>query len=247
MTREQIKRHDRKCLIILAIVGTVLILYITATTIRGNRQHRETAEIKETQVEQVHEGLGVESHKGEEKRQQDTEAEPDAFGGMSRDWGDGDLNGFKYYEIPDEYAKNGGYFPEIMQKYTYCLCKQKNVRYALILAVIERESGYRYDCTGDDGESAGYMQIMQKWHGERMQKLGCTDLMNPYQNVRVGIDYLAELIERYGAIQDALAAYNYGEKGAKEKLWSTGVYLYEYNETIMRRMKEIEEVLENGF
>lgn len=247
MTREQTERNDRKCLIILAIVGTVLILHMTAATIRGNREQQETAETEQTQIEQVNEGMTVERHKREEKRQQDTEAEPDVFGGMSRDWGDGDLDGFVYYEIPEEYAENGGYFPEIMQIYTYCLCKQQNVRYALILAVIERESGYRYDCVGDDGESIGYMQIMQKWHEERMRELGCTDLMNPYQNVRIGIDYLTELIERYGTIQDALAAYNYGEKGAKEKLWSTGVYLYEYNETIMRRMKEIEEVLENGF
>lgn len=247
MTKEQIKRHDRKYLIILAIVGAVLIIHMIATTIRGNREEQKMAETKETQVEQVHEGLTVERYKGETKRQQSTETEPDAFGGMSRDWGDGDLDGFKYYEIPDEYAVNGGYFPEIMQKYTYCLCKQQNVRYELILAVIERESGYRYDCTGDDGKSIGYMQVMQKWHEERMQELGCSDLMNPYQNVRVGIDYLAELIERYGTIQDALAAYNCGEKGAREKLWNTGVYLYEYNDTIIRRMKEIEEVLENGF
>lgn len=247
MTREQIKRHDRKCLIILVIVGAVLILHMTATTIRGNREQQETAETKKAHAEQVNEGLTVESNKGEAKRQHDIETEPDAFGGMSRDWGDGDLDGFAYYEIPEEYVENGGYFPEIMQIYTYCLCKQQNVRYSLILAVIERESGYRYDCTGDDGESVGYMQIMQRWHGERMQELGCTDLMNPYQNVRVGVDYLSELIERYGTIQDALAAYNYGEKGVREKLWSNGVYVYEYNETIMRRMKEIEEVLENGF
>lgn len=247
MTREQIKRHDRKCLIILAIICMVLILHVTASTIRGNGERRKVAETKKAWIEQVHEGLTVKSNKGEAKRQQDTETEPDAFGGMSRDWGDGDLDGFMYYEIPEEYVENGGYFPEIMQIYTYCLCKQQNVRYSLILAVIERESGYRYDCTGDDGESVGYMQIMEKWHGERMRELGCTDLMNPYQNVRVGVDYLSELIERYGTIQDALAAYNYGEKGAKENLWSNGVYLYEYNETIMRRMKEIEEVLGNGF
>ena len=66
----------------------------------------------------------------------------------------------------------------------------------------------------------------------------------PYQNVLVGIDYLSELIERYGTIQDALAAYNYGEQGAKQHLWKNGIYVYEYNQTIMSRMKEIKEELE---
>ena len=134
------------------------------------------------------------------------------FASMSMDYG-GENEGFVYYEIPEEYQRTGGYFPIEVQLYTYCLCKQEDVRYALIVAMIERESGYHYDRTGDDGESAGYMQIMQKYHSERMEELSATDLLNPYQNIRVGVDYMKELIERYGTIQDALAVYNYGEIG----------------------------------
>lgn len=164
------------------------------------------------------------------------------FNGMSEDWGS-DADGFVYYQIPDEYAANGGYFPEKMQIYTYCLCKQYDVKYALVVAMIERESGYVFDQIGDNGNSTGYMQIYESAHIDRMEKLGCNNLSNPYQNVRVGIDYIAELIEKYGTVQDVLAAYNYGEKGARKKLWNNGVYVYEYNEGIMRRMKEIEEEL----
>lgn len=111
------------------------------------------------------------------------------------------------------------------------------------MAIIEQESGYEFDKTGDSGQSKGYMQIYEKWHTDRMQNLGCTDLMNPYQNVRVGIDFLSYLLKKYGTIQDTLAAYNYGEKGAREYLWSNGVYVYSYNTAIMQRMKEIEEVV----
>lgn len=134
-------------------------------------------------------------------------------------------------------------FPEKMQIYTRCLCEQYDVPYALVLAIIEQESGYEFDKTGDSGQSKGYMQIYEKWHTDRMQNLGCTDLMNPYQNVRVGIDFLSYLLKKYGTIQDTLAAYNYGEKGAREYLWSNGVYVYSYNTAIMQRMKEIEEVV----
>lgn len=154
-----------------------------------------------------------------------------------------ELEGFTYYQIPEEYAVYGGSFPEEVQRYTYNLCKEEGVRYALVLAMIEQESGYRQECIGDDGESLGYMQVMQKWHEERMERLGATDLLDSCQNIRVGVDYIKELIDRYGTIQDALTAYNYGEVGAREHLWNNGVYIYEYNQRIMERMKEIEEEL----
>ena len=178
--------------------------------------------------------------------QQEQDTEPDkyaVFDTMSADWG-GEEDGFVLYEIPEEYSRTGGYFPEKMQVYTYCVCKQYGVRYDLVIALIEKESGYRFDKVGDDGHSIGYMQIYEECHRDRMERLNVTDLTNPYQNVLVGIDYLSELIERYGTIQDALAAYNYGEQGAKQHLWKKGIYVYDYNQTIMSRMKEIEEELE---
>lgn len=73
-----------------------------------------------------------------------------------------------------------------------------------MVALIEKESGYKFDKVGDDGHSIGYMQIYEECHRDRMERLNVTDLTNPYQNVLVGIDYLSELIERYGTIQDAL-------------------------------------------
>jgi hypothetical protein len=182
----------------------------------------------------------------EEYEQQSQDTEPDkyaVFDTMSADWG-GEEDGFVLYEIPEEYSRTGGYFPEKMQVYTYCVCKQYGVRYDLVVALIEKESGYKFDKVGDDGHSIGYMQIYEEYHRDRMERLNVTDLTNPYQNVLVGIDYLSELIERYGTIQDALAAYNYGEQGAKQHLWKNGIYVYEYNQTIMSRMKEIEEELE---
>lgn len=178
--------------------------------------------------------------------QQEQDTEPDkyaVFDTMSADWGD-EADGFVFYEIPEEYDRTGGYFPEKMQVYTYCVCKRYGVRYDLVVALIEKESGYKFDEVGDDGHSIGYMQIYEEWHKDRMERLNVTDLRNPYQNVLVGIDYLSELIERYGTIQDALAAYNYGEQGAKRNLWKKGIYVYEYNQTIMSRMKENEEELE---
>ena len=40
-------------------------------------------------------------------------------------------------------------------------------------------------------------QIQKKWHWDRMERLGVTDLMGPSGNFRVGCDFLAELYAKY--------------------------------------------------
>lgn len=81
---------------------------------------------------------------------------------------------------------------------------------AIILAMSYRESGYNASAIGDGGNSYGLLQIQPRWHAGRMDRLGCTDLLDPFQNVKVGIDYLSELVSRYGSIDAALTAYNRG-------------------------------------
>lgn len=232
MRKRRIGRYDMIHLTIIAVLTAVLCVLIFGIKEKQPRQQEET---------EVHAEV-VENTENVSQTAETIENEYSIFDCMSEDWGSEDIEGFVYYELPEEYAEKG-YFPEKMQIYTRCLCKQYDVPYALVLAMIEHESGYVYDKTGDGGESKGYMQIYEKWHTDRMERLGCTDLMNPYQNVRVGIDFLSYLLKKYGTVQDALAAYNYGEKGAREHLWNNGVYVYSYNREIMQRMKEIEEVV----
>lgn len=90
---------------------------------------------------------------------------------------------------------------------------------AIIIAMIYKESSYRADNVGDGGNSIGLMQIQPRWHSGRMERLGCEDLYDPFQNVTVGIDYLAEMLDRYdGDIEKALVAYNQGSfKGTVTK------------------------------
>lgn len=82
---------------------------------------------------------------------------------------------------------------------------------AIIFAMCYRESTYNANCIGDNCNSYGLMQIQPKWHGERMERLNCTDLLDPYDNITVGLDYLCELLSRYdGDMEKALVAYNQG-------------------------------------
>lgn len=167
---------------------------------------------------------------------------------MSADWGNDDAPIF--YDIPEWCKEKGGCFPEVVQAYTYCQCRQNGISYELVLALIEHESQYRYDAIGDEGHSKGYMQIYEDWHLERMENFSCEDLFNPYQNIRVGVDFLKELTDQFGDERLVLMCYNRGERneygtGAVD-LWEEGIYETEYSRTILERKAEIEGELEGN-
>ena len=88
--------------------------------------------------------------------------------------------------------------------------KKRGIDPLIIFAMAYRESSYNANIIGDGGDSFGLLQIQPMWHKDRMKKLGCTDLLDPYQNVIVGVDYLCEQLNRYGDIAKALTAYNQG-------------------------------------
>lgn len=110
---------------------------------------------------------------------------------------------------------------------------------AIIISMIYHESTYNADAVGDNGKSLELMQINPRWHSERMSLLSCTDLLNPYQNVTVGIDYLAELFAAYGGnIEMALTAYNMGPTGAEKHFFSKGDYSSQYSRYVMDTAKK---------
>ena len=167
---------------------------------------------------------------------------------MSADWGAEVYDeGYTYYEIPRSYAMEGGMFPEVAQVYLWCICKDAGVDYYTVLALIERESGYKWDATGDSGNSKGLMQIQERWHKERMEALGVEDLYNPYSNMRVGVNYIKEIQDRYLASSGAhcvLMVYNMGYSGAKA-LWADGIYSTAYTRQILQRAQEIKQELQD--
>lgn len=84
----------------------------------------------------------------------------------------------------------------------------------LILAIIEVESMFSPEVVSPKG-AIGLMQITPETMQFVTQQGGIPtnipgSLFNPLINVRVGINYLALLIERFKHIELALLAYNYG-------------------------------------
>lgn len=103
---------------------------------------------------------------------------------------------------------------EDLQLFIIQSCEEHHIDPSIIIAMIERESSYRASVIGDDGQAFGLMQVWPKWHQDRMDKLGVTDILDPLQNVTVGMDYLFELLDRGKGLAWALAAYNQGPDDA---------------------------------
>lgn len=80
----------------------------------------------------------------------------------------------------------------------------------IVKALIEEESGWVASAEGDNGNSIGLMQIQERWHKDRMKRLGVTNLYDSEQNITVGCDILSELLNKYGNYKDALSVYNSG-------------------------------------
>lgn len=107
-----------------------------------------------------------------------------------------------YFDVP---------LSEDLQNHIFRLCEEKGIDPAIIVAMIDRESDFDASNIGDNGNSFGLMQIKPRWHSKRMERLGCNDLLDPFQNVTVGVDYLCEQLNRYdGDMAKALVAYNQG-------------------------------------
>lgn len=152
------------------------------------------------------------------------------------------ISEYLYYEIPERFEKAD--LPEDMQEYLYDECKDRHIEYSIALAIIERESGYNPKCSGDNGNSKGYMQVYQKWHEEEMAEENVKDLFDPQGNIRVGLHILQDLYEKYGSSGDScvLMVYNMGDSTAKG-FWEKGIYSTEYTREILNRSKEIKQDL----
>ncbi len=121
------------------------------------------------------------------------------------------------------------------QEWLQTACKEFDVPYALALGLIEKETTFR-NLVGDDGTSTGYMQIQKKWHWDRMERLGVTDLMEPSGNFRVGCDFLSELYGKYNDWNVALTVYNMGHDPG---------FVTDYAKEVMRNYARWQEIIDN--
>lgn len=124
-----------------------------------------------------------------------------------------------------------------LQEYTFSLCKENNLDYEMVLAMMDQESDYKEKMISKTNDY-GLMQINEVNHGWLKTELGIEDFLDAEQNILAGVRILSELTGKYEDPHQALMAYNNGEAGAK-RLWGQGKTTSEYSRSIMARAEEL--------
>ena len=113
----------------------------------------------------------------------------------------------------------------------YCVCPE------LLMAMIETESSGNPNAT--NGTCKGLMQVSEKWHMDRMKRLGVKDIYDPYGNILVATDYLMELAEKYEDLGLVLDLYNGNSKAMQNAEHGK---LSEYAANILYRAEMLERI-----
>lgn len=111
-----------------------------------------------------------------------------------------------------------------------------NICPEFLQAMAFRESSYRTDVV--NGSCVGLMQVSEKWHKDRMERLGVENLYDPYGNMLIAADYLTELLGEGNDIGYVLMTYN-GDSDA-EDFYECRADLSEYADDILTLSAELE-------
>ena len=187
MSKRRVRRKRRarvniKPLILAGVIIAGVITVVMSVNLKGADKEPPTEEIYITETPQAENTEPVTETEQEAKLEHDFNYTY-PYNTMSADWGaEVYEEGFRYYEIPQEYKDAGGCFPEIVQVYLWCECKEYGVDYYTVLAIIERESGYHWDKVGDNGNSKGKQYTKGRFYISPTPKAGFTAPRAFYDN-----------------------------------------------------------------
>ncbi len=101
-------------------------------------------------------------------------------------------------------------YPVSYSSYITRYAKENELDPYLVIAMIKQESNFVADARSP--YAGGLMQLTELTATEYAEKMGLTDYdyMDPETNIQIGCFVLSSLIDRYGDINTALAAYNAG-------------------------------------
>jgi len=130
-------------------------------------------------------------------------------------------SGFKSYNIA---------LPVDQQQYAYTMCQNYGVQFELLLAIMYKESGFNPNAIGG-GNSYGLCQIHISNHANLRNRLGISNLLDPYDNIKAGAYMLSSYMNSAKKVSNdpttvevyALNSYNMGEGSYYNNCYSQGI------------------------
>ena len=124
-----------------------------------------------------------------------------------------------------------------------------DIDYRLILAVMKVESNFKNDAVSRKG-ARGLLQIKPSLarHISRTSDISVKSakcLHEPEKNIKIGVNYLSRLIERFENIYTALHAYNVGPRKAKRNAFGDEdeVPNNRFTKKVMKEYRQIADIL----
>jgi len=121
---------------------------------------------------------------------------------------------------------------------------EKGIDPYLVLAVIKTESSFRRHVVSNKG-AVGFMQVLpgtafyvSDMH-DNINLENRSDLFDPQKNIRIGISYLAYLLNKYDNQKYALIAYNMGPGNLQKQIRSGGNVSEKYYRAVMTNYERI--------
>lgn len=113
--------------------------------------------------------------------------------------------------------------PANLQKVIFDFSYDNDISPYIVFAIAKRESNYKPNLIGDDGQAYGMMQIHIRYCKDIMDSLGIQEdaVFEPYNNACIGIKILKKLFEKHEDVYWVLMAYNGGEAYADDNINAT--------------------------
>lgn len=119
--------------------------------------------------------------------------------------------------------------------------------YRLVLAIMKVESNFRHDVVSRDG-ARGLLQVKPSLAKHVSRDAGITmdgvkSLHEPEKNIKIGVNHLSWLVDKFDTLNSALHAYNAGTRKAESRTARFGVYETRFTKKVMKEYHEICSVL----
>jgi soluble lytic murein transglycosylase len=125
--------------------------------------------------------------------------------------------------------------------------REYDLDYRLVLAVMKVESNFRQDAVSRDG-ARGLLQIKPSLARHVSRDSGVTlansrSLHEPEKNIKIGVNHLSWLVDKFENLTSALHAYNAGARKAESRTAREGFYETRFTRKVMKEYQDISAIL----